>query len=62
MPLAAHVTWWYGPIGWHCFSWAEQKEEGKKFAFAIFNLATLKVLVIYCILRYIKVNYLLMVI
>lgn len=28
VPLVAHVTSWYGPIGWHSLSWAERKEEG----------------------------------
>ena len=58
VPVVAHVTPWFGPIGWHGLSWAKRKAEGEKkpFLFAIFNLATLKVVVIYCILRYRKVN------
>ncbi|KAK5847843.1 hypothetical protein PBY51_016939 [Eleginops maclovinus] len=58
VPLVAHVTLWYGPIGWNRLSWVERKEEGEKnhFLFAIFNLATLKRVVIYCILRYRKVT------
>lgn len=54
------MTLWYGPIGWQSLFWAERKEEKNHFPFAIFNLATPKVVVIYGILRYIKVNSLFM--
>lgn len=57
-PPVAHVTWWFGPIGWQSLSWAERKEEGKKIYFpcAIFNLATLKLVIICRVLCNIKVN------
>lgn len=62
VPRVAHVTPWGRPIGLRGLSWAERKEEGQKniFSFAIFNLATPKVVLIYCVLRYIKVNSLFM--
>lgn len=58
VPLVAHVTLWYGPIGWHSSSWAERKEEGgkKHFPSAIFNLPAPKVVVICGFLRCVKVK------
>lgn len=35
VPVVAHVTRWFGPIGTHGLSWAEQKEEGKKNIFPL---------------------------
>lgn len=35
VPLVAHVTLSYGPIGWRSSSWAELKEEGEKNIFPL---------------------------